>query len=182
MVAANVGLFYALNRPPLVPDAFLSLNVQLARDWWQKQNRSYFFWEFGKPPEVVIEIVSNTEGNERGSKFSTYAAMRVPFYAIYDPLQQLKGPVLEIFELSGLDYVSRTSTWLDSVGIGLTLWQGEFEGREDTWLRWCDREGQVVPSGAERAAQEQVRAEQERARADALAERLRQLGIDPNEL
>lgn len=165
-----------------MPDAFLSLNVQLARDWWQKQNRSYFFWEFGKPPEVVIEIVSNTEGNERGSKFSTYAAMRVPFYAIYDPLQQLKGPVLEIFELSGLDYVSRTSTWLDSVGIGLTLWQGEFEGREDTWLRWCDREGQVVPSGAERAAQEQVRAEQERARADALAERLRQLGIDPNEL
>ncbi|MBW4699697.1 MAG: Uma2 family endonuclease [Aphanocapsa lilacina HA4352-LM1] len=201
LAAANVGLFYGVRRPPLVPDVFLSLNVEIAEDWWQKQNRSYFFWEFGKPPEVVIDIVSNTVGNERGIKLLTYAQMRVQFYAIYDPLQQLGGPVLEVFELSGLRYESRQSAWFEEVGLGLTLWQGTFEGREDTWLRWCDRDRQVIATGAERAEQQRQRAEQERQRAEqqrqraeraeqevdqerrraeALAERLRQLGIDPD--
>ncbi|WP_164928733.1 Uma2 family endonuclease [Gloeobacter violaceus] len=201
LAAANVGLFYAVRQPPLVPDVFLSLHVEIAEDWWRKQNRSYFFWEFGKPPEVVIEIVSNTVGNERGSKLAIYAQMRVPFYAIYDPLQQLGGSVLEVFELSGLHYQSRQSAWFEEVGLGLTLWQGRFEGKEDTWLRWCDRDRQVIATGAERAEQERQRAEQERQRAEqerqraeraeqevaqerrrteALAERLRQLGIDPD--
>lgn len=41
LVAANVGLFYAIRQPPLVPDVFLSLDVQIAEDWWEKRNRSY---------------------------------------------------------------------------------------------------------------------------------------------
>ena len=63
------------------------------------------------------------------------------------------------------------------------------------WLRWCDREGNVIPTGAElaeaeraraeaerqRAEEEQRRAEAERARAERLAARLRALGIDPDE-
>ena len=55
------------------------------------------------------------------------------------------------------------------------------------WLRWCDREGNVIPTGAElaeaerqRAEEEQRRAEAERARAERLAARLRALGIDPD--
>jgi hypothetical protein len=42
------------------------------------------------------------------------------------------------------------------------------------WLRWCDQEGNVIPTGAELA-------EAERARAERLAARLRALGIDPDE-
>src|SRR5689334_10753867 len=68
LVAANVGVFYASSKPPLVPDVFLSLDVEVPQDWTQKKNRTYFVWEFGKPPDVVIEIVSNREGNELGSK------------------------------------------------------------------------------------------------------------------
>jgi regulator of protease activity HflC (stomatin/prohibitin superfamily) len=55
------------------------------------------------------------------------------------------------------------------------------------WLRWCDQEGNVIPTGAElaeaeraRAEAEQRRAEAERARAERLAARLRALGIDPD--
>lgn len=66
IVAANVGLFYALKQDPIVPDAFLSLGVEMPDDWSLKQNRSYFAWEFGKFPEVVIEIVSNRRGSELG--------------------------------------------------------------------------------------------------------------------
>ena len=187
LVAANVGLFYAIRQSPLVPDVFLSLDVQVAEDWWEKKNRSYFIWEFGKPPEIVIEIVSNREGNELGSKLRDYARIGVGYYVVFDPLQQLEGPVLQIYQLQGVSYVPMTETWLEPVGLGLTLWQGKFEGKEDVWLRWCDREGKTIPTGAESAEQERQRAEQaefrleqERQRAEQFAEQLRSLGIDPD--
>ncbi|HSX77853.1 MAG TPA: Uma2 family endonuclease, partial [Candidatus Saccharimonadia bacterium] len=82
-------------------------------------------------------------------------------------------------------------------------WQGKFEDREDIWLRWCDREGQMLLTGAERAEQEHQRAEQEHQRAEQehqraeqervmrqqaqeqaerLAARLRELGIEPDQV
>lgn len=72
-----MGLYPSSKQPPIVPDVFLSLDVQVAENWWEKRHRSYFFWEFGKPPEVVIEIVSYREGNETGRKLLDYARMRV---------------------------------------------------------------------------------------------------------
>ena len=64
LAAANVGLFYILKGEPIVPDVLLSLGVQRPDDFSQRQNRSYFVWEFGKVPEVCIEVVSNQEGDE----------------------------------------------------------------------------------------------------------------------
>jgi beta-phosphoglucomutase-like phosphatase (HAD superfamily) len=98
--------------------------------------------------------------------------------------------------------------WLETIGIGLTLWEGQFEEAVTRlWLRWCDRNGQVIPTGAEgqelerqradaeqqraeaerqraeaehqRAEAEHQRAEAERQRAERLAEKLRELGINP---
>jgi hypothetical protein len=56
---AIVGLFYGINRPPQVPDVLVSLDVALPADIWTKRHRSYMIWEYGKPPEIVIEIVAN---------------------------------------------------------------------------------------------------------------------------
>lgn len=196
LVAANVGVFPAIAQPPIVPDVFLSLDVEVADNFWEKKNRSYFVWEFGKPPEVVIEIVSNREGNELGRKLRDYERMRVSYYVVFDPSQQLGGPVLQIYQLQGTRYIPMTDTWLEQVGLGLTLWRGVFEDKEDVWLRWCDRDGNLIPTGAERAerAESQLQEtqshlqetqsllEQERRRAELLAERLRELGIDPEQL
>ncbi|MDX2229670.1 MAG: Uma2 family endonuclease [Leptolyngbyaceae cyanobacterium bins.349] len=186
LVCANMGVFYALKQPPLVPDVFLSLNVEVPQDWSEKKNRTYLVWEFGKPPDVVIEIVSNREGNELGSKLSQYARMGVGYYAVFDPLQQLGTPPLRTFERRGTDYQEMADFWLAAAGIGMTLWDGEFEGKRDRWLRWCTQAGEIIPTGFERAEQERARAEQERtraeqerARADRLAEQLRSLGIEP---
>lgn len=94
IAAANVGLFYALKQDPIVPDVMLSLGLEMPTDWSQKQNRSYFVWEFGKVPEVCIEIVSNREGDEltlsrksqqkgkTATKKETYAHIGVPYYAV----------------------------------------------------------------------------------------------------
>ncbi len=194
LVAANVGVFYALKQPPLVPDVFLSLDVAVPQDWSQKQNRTYLVWEFGKPPDVVIEIVSNRVGNELGRKLTDYAQIGVAYYVVFDPLQQLGTPLLQTFERSGNHYRAMTTAWFEGVGVGLTLWDGEFEGKRDRWLRWCTQSGTVIPTGFERAQQERQRAEAERQRAEAerqradaaemraarLAEQLRSLGLDPD--
>ena len=189
LAAANVGIYHTDGQPAIVPDVFLSLNVQVPQNWWEKNNRVYMVWRFGKPPEVVIEIVSNQEGNELGKKLRIYEQMRVSYYIVYDPTHQLGEQVLRIYEIRGMRYSETPETWLEQVGLGLTLWEGEFEGRQDVWLRWCYQDGNVLPTGDERAQQErqekvqqQQRAEQAEQRAQLLAERLRELGIDPDTL
>ncbi|GAQ00112.1 Uma2 family endonuclease [Leptolyngbya sp. NIES-2104] len=197
LAAANVGLFYKLKGDPVVPDMMLSLKVQCADDFSKKQNRSYFVWEFGKQPEVCVEIVSNAEGDElilsresqqKGKttiKKNLYAEIRIPYYVVFDPLKQIQGQdemngallrvwlnvagrYTELTPQAGINEAGQ-SVWLEEVGLGLTLWSGQFEEEVTRlWLRWCDREGRVIPTGAERA--------------DRLAERLRSMGINPDEI
>lgn len=187
LVMANVGLFVVPRNPAIVPDVLLSLDVAAIEDWWTI--RSYFVWEYGKAPDVVIEIVSNTKGGEKSTKLTQYAQAGIPYYVVYDPDRCLPGDVLEIYELLAGVYVRRPDTWLPNVGLGVTLWEGTFEGLYGTWLRWCDHAGVVIPTGAERADVERQRADVERQRADVerqraerLAHRLRELGLDPERL
>ncbi|HEY9811916.1 MAG TPA: Uma2 family endonuclease [Candidatus Sericytochromatia bacterium] len=172
---ANVGIFNTASEPAIVPDVFLSLDVQVPENWWEKQNRSYILWQFGKPPEVVIEIVSNRVGDELGNKMRRYEQMRVSYYIVFDPSRQLGETTLRIFELRGIRYTEVTETWLEQVGLGVTLWEGVFEGKREVWLRWCDQSGNLLLTGDERAVQAEERAQ-------LLAERLKALGIDPDTL
>lgn len=209
IAAANVGIFSSDEEEGTAPDMFLSLGVSIPADWSQKQNRSYLVWRFGKFPEVVIEIVSNRKGNElvrkdaeKPCKKEAYARMGIAYYIVFDPLQQIQeagqmeGQPLKVFELRGKRYVESQPFWMEGAGLGLTLWNGEFEGAPSQWLRWCDRDGQLIPTGAEgreverkekeferqgREAERQ-RAESERQRADRLAARLRAMGINPDEV
>ncbi|MDZ8186602.1 MAG: Uma2 family endonuclease [Nostoc sp. ChiSLP02] len=189
LAAANVGIYHTDGQPAIVPDVFLSFNVQVPENWWEKQNRCYMVWRFGKPPEVVLEIVSNKEGDELGKKLKIYEHMRASYYIVYDPNQQLAEKILHVYELRGTRYFETSETWLEQVGLGITLWQGEFESRQDTWLRWCYQDGTVLTTGDERAEQERQLAEQERQRAEKaeqrnqlLADRLRAMGVDPDTL
>jgi len=184
---ANVGLFFAETASPLVPDVLVSLDVELPNDPFPKPNRSYFIWRYGKPPDVVVEVVSNRKGNELGDKLLDYARLGIAYYVVYDPEQHLGEQVLHIYGRQARSYQKLNASWLTEVGLGLTLWEGEFEGMTHRWLRWCDANGAILLTGRERAAQEQARAEQERLRAEAaeqraehLAEKLRALGIDPD--
>ncbi|MBW4687033.1 MAG: Uma2 family endonuclease [Komarekiella atlantica HA4396-MV6] len=187
LAAANVGIYYTDLQPPIVPDVFLSLDVQVPENWWEKQNRCYMVWRFGKPPEVVLEIVSNKEGDELGKKLQIYEHMRASYYIVYDPNQQLGEKILRVYELRGRRYFETLETWLEQVGLGITLWEGQFEGRRDTWLRWCYQDGNVLPTGDERAQQAEQRTQQAEQRtqqaeqrAQLLAERLRAMGVDPD--
>jgi hypothetical protein len=218
LAAANVGLFYKLKGEPVVPDAMLSLGVQRPEDFSERRNRTYLAWEFGKLPEVCIEIVSNQEGDEvtlsqksrqKGktiAKKDLYAQIGIRYYAVFDPLRQIQGvndmdgALLRVWSIVASGYTELTPStgltrpaewvWLEAVGLGLTLWEGPFEDDiPRLWLRWCDRHGEIIPTGAEgqQAARQQAeierqRADTERQRAERLAERLRALGVDPEDL
>jgi Uma2 family endonuclease len=203
LAAANVGVFAQVRHPAIVPDMFLSLDVEVAEDWWRKEHRSYFVWEFGKPPDLVLEIVSNTEGGEADDKRHKYARMRPSYYVIYDPLRQVMPDVLTVYRLHGSVYERQETSQFPDLKLGLTLWDGTFEGKRATWLRWTDEHGGLIPTGKERAEQaehqllqerqraeqvadqlleERQRAEQEHQRAERLAALLRQAGIDPEQV
>ena len=166
IAAANVGVFPSVHRPPIVPDVFVSLDVEVPEDWWAKRHRTYFVWEFGKVPEVVLEIVSNRVGGEADRKRRDYARMGVPYYIVYDPQGLVQEEPLRVYARTGTAYRSRPDASLPEINLGLTLWEGLFEGKRTTWLRWCDGSGQLIPTGAERAEKERQRAEKERQRAE----------------
>jgi Uma2 family endonuclease len=176
---ANVGLFYSVNEQAVVPDALVSLDVTFPEELWEKKHRSYFIWEYGKPPEVVIEIVSNRRGGELSRKKELYAHLGIAYYIVYDPRHQLGETTLYIFERRGSEYEWMRKSWLPKLGLGLQLWEGKYEGVQAVWLRWCDADGNLIPTGAEAIQQEHERAEQERERAERLAAQLRALGIEP---
>ena len=166
LAMSNVGLFYVAKQPPVVPDFLLSLDVEPPEDVLPKENRSYFVWNYGKFPEVVIEIVSNKEGGEDTDKARMYAKMGIPNYVLFDPLNLLGGGVLRVLTLRQPKYEPMLNNWMPEVELGLTQWEGHYAGIRGNWLRWCDQQGRVLLTGDERAIQEQQRADQEQQRAD----------------
>lgn len=130
LVDANIGVFYQINSAPAVPDVLLSLGVAVADDWWAKENRSYFVWEFGKPPDVVIEIVSNKKGGELDRKLNEYAQIGARYYVVYDPQQLIQDTPLRVYELHVRRYVLRPDYLLEEVDLALTLWDGVYEGKQ----------------------------------------------------
>ena len=145
LAAANVGLFYKLKGQPVVPDVMLSLGVQRPDDFSERRNRAYFVWEFGKVPDVCIEIVSNQEGDEltlspksrsQGktlAKRDLYAQIGVRYYVVFDLLQQIQGETdmpgarLRVWSIVASGYTELTPepgiirigelVWLDAIGL-----------------------------------------------------------------
>lgn len=179
---ANVGVFRGLHLPALVPDMFLSFDVRVGDDdWWLKENRSYFVWVHGKPPDVVVEIVSNEKGGELDRKMQGYAWMGVPYYVVYDPEStSIQSKPLVVYELVAGEYLPRPDFQLARLGLTVQLWDGVFEDGRAVWLRWADAEGNLFPTGAELAEKEAQRADKEAQWAERLAEKLRALGVDPD--
>ncbi len=186
---ANVGVFYMARNPAIVPDVLFSADVEMPDDFSHKENRSYFLWEFGKAPDIAIEIVSNKVGKEDGEKKQIYARMRIEYYVIYDPLEVLMPQKLTVYRLRGWSYEPYDSTAFPEFNLALTLWEGEFERHQREWLRWTNSKSEIILTGKELAAQERLRAdagtlraEQEKLRADRLAEKLRTMGVDPTQV
>ena len=168
-----------------------------------KGRRSYVLWKEIIAPLIAIEFVSGDGSEERDAtspftgestkagKFWVYEqAIRIPFYAIYE----VEKAAVEVYELIATHYQKlepneRGHYPIPPLGVELGIWQGREANQVLPWLRWWDSAGNLLLSGDERAEQEKQRAEQEKQRADQetqradlLAAKLRELGIDPENL
>ncbi len=188
------------------PDWFLVVGVPRLYEGRDLRS-SYVIWQEGITPFVVVELLSpGTEKEDLGSfvdtetpttatpaapdrataanghdtpatpprKWEVYERiLRVPYYLVYSRYtNQLRG-----FQLVGGRYqeqplnATNPRIWIPELKLGLSLWEGTYDRTLRQWLHWCDAGGNWVPTPEEQAAQEQQRA-------DRLAERLRQLGVN----
>lgn len=123
------------------------------------------------------------------AKWTVYETiLQVPYYIVFDR-RNLK---LWFFRLVNGKYerqpinTENPRLWLEDLEIGLGLWEGDYCDVPRMWLRWCDAEGNWLPTPeeAERDAKLQERSEKFRERSEKLRERseklqaLRQLELE----
>ncbi len=167
--------------------------------------RSYTPSTEGDFPSIVMEFVSATDGGEYsfnphypyGKWYFYEQILAVPTYVIFHP--QLR--VLEVYHLINGKYQLQAPDetqrfWIESLGLFLGMWIGKKADYEGCWLRWWDREGNLILWGGELIQQERLRVEEERQRAEAerqraeqaeaknirLMEKLRAMGVDSGEI
>ncbi len=187
-IGTDLNVYYDSRHPQWHkrPDWFLVLGVPSAKR--QEDLRwSYVIWQEGVTPFLVVELLSpDTEDEDLGrslrdiqqppGKWEVYERiLRVPYYAVFDRYEHS----FRLFQLLATRYqeleIIEDRYWFEELELGLGIWQGEFQASYGSWLRWYDRPDNWIPTSAELARQEKQRAEQ-------LAERLRELGIDPEQI
>jgi Uma2 family endonuclease len=193
LTSRNLFIYYDSQKPKLYkrPDWFGVVGVPRLVD----QGRlSYVFWQEGRAPTVMVELLSeNTQeedqgltprGQETPTKWEVYETiLRVPYYVVFDGAGD---NTLRFFQLQGESYkeLSEPKLWIEGLQIGLGLWQGtsSFANVERLWLRWYDAQGNWIPTNAERAKQEKELRLMAEQRAERLAQLLRDQGIDPDNI
>ncbi len=197
-IGQDSGIYWRLTEPPErgaeAPAWFYVPNVPPMLNGVGR--RSYVMWKEIIVPLIAIEFVSGDGsaerdrtspfmGNEAGQtagqatragKFWVYEqAIRIPFYAIYE----VEKASVEVYELIANRYSkcapnARNHYPIPPMGVELGIWSGREGNQTLPWLRWWDEQGNLLLTGDERA-------EQEKQRADRLAAKLRELGIDADE-
>jgi Uma2 family endonuclease len=195
-VGGNMFIYFSdrevFNKDFRGPDFFVALNTNS-----QSDRQGWVVWqEGGHYPDVIVELLSDsTAKTDKTTKKDLYErTFRTPDYFIFHPSE---SDSFQGWHLSNSHYESlipneRGWLWSKSLQLWLGLWEGEIERLGGIWLRFFDREGNLVllPSEfaaieteranreAERADREFGRAEFERQRADRLTQKLQELGIE----
>jgi hypothetical protein len=142
--------------------------------------RYWVTWlEGGHYPNTIIELLSpsTAEEDRTTKKEICEQTFRTPEYFLYDPVtKKLEGYRLGANRrYEPIQPNERGWLWSVELGLWVGTWEGEYLRHEDTWLRFYDAEGRLVPVLAEtmtqQAASERERAETERQRAEAERQR-----------
>jgi hypothetical protein len=198
LIASNFGLVGAVNGNIVVktPDWLYVPQVLPVREG--EIRRRYTPNLEGNPVGVVMEFLSDTEAGEYsirpsfpyGKLFFYEKILKVPTYVIFESL----AVVLEVRQLQDNQYVVQQPTeegryWIPELELFLGIWHGTRLGLTIPWLRWWDKSGHLLSWSSEQAEQERQRAdaianqlEEERQRNQMLMAKLQELGIDPNTL
>lgn len=174
--AGNMSIYYSnrqlKSEDVRGPDFFVVLNTE------RKERKSWVVWgEDGKYPNFILEILSDsTAKNDQGLKKQLYQdVFRTPEYFWFDPYTlEFAG-----FKLNYRRYeqiVPNQQGWLWSDELQLYL------GIVSEKLRFFTPEAELVPTPEEAEEAERNRAEAAEARAERLLRKLREMGVDPDQL
>lgn len=147
------------------PDFFVVLGTE------RRPRKSWVVWEEeGKYPNVIIELLSeSTAKTDRGLKKQIYQdTFRTPDYLWFDP-NTLEFQGYHLLDGQYHELEPNDQGWLWSQQLELYL------GIRDQQLRFFTPDGQLVPTPEETAQAEQQRNE-------TLVAKLRELGVDPNDI
>ena len=192
-VGGNMFVYYSLaqlkNQDFRGPDFFAVLGVP------KTERLSWVVWEEGKPPDVVIELLSETTANnDKNQKKLIYQnQMRVSQYFWYDPFNpdDFAGFDLNSGAYQQIALNDKNQLISKVLDLALVRWEGNYRGVDATWLRWATLDGDLFPTSQEMviitqqradeieqiAEQEKQRAEQEKQRAEQAELKLRQVAI-----
>ena len=166
------------------PDFFVVLDTE------KRPRKSWVVWgEGGKYPNLIIEILSDSTANvDRKAKKELYQhTFRTPEYFGFDPnTLELQGFRLIDGQYQAISPNEQGYLWSEQLGLYLGIF--------DRKLRYFTADGQLVPTPQEaelqqRQAKEQallekeqalLEKERERQAKEKLAQKLRELGIDPD--
>jgi Uma2 family endonuclease len=154
------------------PDFFVVLGTE------KRPRKSWVVWgEGGKYPNAIVEILSSSTAKiDRTAKKALYQDIfRTPDYFWFDP------ETLEFagFSLAHAQYEAiapNEQGYLWSKELGLYL------GVHSQKLRYFTAEGQLVPTPQEAALAAQTKLDADQIRLEQLAQKLRELGINPDEI
>ena len=192
---SDLNLYYNVQETACYkrPDWFAVVGVDR---FYRKRDlrRSYVVWQEEANPFIVVELLSPStlkedlgqtrrETSQAPTKWEVYEQiLKIPYYFTFDG----QNNQLKAFQLVGGHYreleLSASRILINELQLGLGIWQGNYEGIERQWLRWFDEQGNWISTESEIAQKEHQRAEREHQRAERLAERLRQAGINPEEI
>ncbi len=207
-IGQDCGIYWRETEPPEAgaeaPDWFYVRNVPPNLDG--EIRRSYVLWREYISPLIALEFASgsgkeerddtslslqNLEQGKKPGKFWVYEQIiKIPYYGIY----VIKTGNLEVYNLANGVYQKITPNErghyaIQRLGVELGLWRGSYQNQTQLWLRWWDKDGNLLLTGWEQTELERVRIERERKekerereRADRLAAKLRELGIDPEDI
>jgi Uma2 family endonuclease len=167
----HFNLERALNKDFRGPDFFAVLDVP------SRERKSWVVWAEGKGPDVIIELLSDsTAALDRGEKKFVYQdKLRVPEYFWYHPFTgEWAGFALQKNVYVPLERDEQDRFISETLGLALVRWTGTFQDVEARWLRWTTPEGELLPTGAEKAANARQEAEAAQQRTAELERRLAQ--------
>jgi Uma2 family endonuclease len=199
LIASDLNLYYDPNHLNWYkrPDWYIVVGVpQLYQE--RDLRMSYVVWDEQVIPLIVAEFLSDSteaedlgltdsEPNKPPTKWQVYERiLQIPYYIIFSKYTN----ELRVFRLIRNRYREQVLNggkfWIPELELSIGLWLGCYQGCSRLWLRWYDVNGNLVltpeESERERAELERQRAESERERANRLADRLRAMGINPDEL
>lgn len=200
-VGGNMFLYYnpqeVKNKDFRGPDFFLVKGVD-----GNKERKSWILWEEDwQYPNIIIELLSeSTYQTDLESKRELYEqTFKTSEYFVYDPLSPNNFHGWRLNEYGFyIEQIRNEKDWLwsEELGCWLGVWTGRIKNKQKTYLRMYDMNQNLVLLGFEHAERERMEKEKERMEKERermekerermeklkLANKLREMGIDPDRL